>query len=385
MKFVIFLSVFIIAAVGCLVFLLFGTSEPKKDLDLHSLRHKPQHTLKPSKKPTGNLPRVDAPPMPVVPPKPAYTVPETVKQHPLFKEIQDLLKQYANLKNIRIEPGLNPLDNLERYRERQAKIEDLLNRLKALGEEAVPHIMETLKAEKDINNKIFLIRGLAGIGGEQAMANLATLLKEDRNYVIKRTIITNLAEQKRNDVYEILRDALTNEQDFRVKIIIMRELTEEKRGDITNLLTDLIRKDQDRNVRLEAIRSLGKLGDQSNSQILEELIRNDRDLLVRQNAIMTHARLNKEQSLPILEDLLRNEQNIRIRASAVLALSQVGGDYAVRVLEQVAQYDESEEIRVRAQRALLGLKRRKDFKLAPPEERERIEIEKGIPLKRIGR
>lgn len=279
----------------------------------------------------------------------------------IARRVEELLREYDAIVN---EPLGSPadVDRVATLRDRQQRLDKLVEKLAALGAPAVPVLDAVLKADgmkpELIGRLTIVVRALARIPGKESVRALGDSLGASDNFTLKMTVVLHLAEHGGAEGGEILARRLASEQDPRVRARILSVLGQHRGAEALPVLERVARDDPTPTVRVAAIRALGDAKDPQAARTLELIARTNDDVSCRQNAIQIYGRIMKEEGLPLLEDLVRNDSNVRIKAVAVIALQEVKGDRARQILESVANDPaQGEDIRARARGALAALDR----------------------------
>jgi HEAT repeat protein len=280
----------------------------------------------------------------------------------LAKRIQELLAEYDEI--VADVPGIsNDADRIATLKERQARLDRLVEKMAALGPDAVPLLAQVIgegdsRRAEIVGRQTIVIRALARIPGKAALEALGDALRTSDSFTLKMTIVAQLAENAGPAGVEVLSDRLPQETDARVRSRIVNYLGQQKGPKALLTISKEATDDENPNVRIAAIRALGELADPSSAGVLERIARTSDDIGCRQNAIQIDARVVKEQAIPMLQDFLQNDPNLRIKSVAILGLQEVGGASARAALESAANDpSQSEDVRARARGALAMLDR----------------------------
>jgi hypothetical protein len=279
---------------------------------------------------------------------------DLVKKSAFHKSLSQYLEDYDQLRTASHNNGA-----YADYRERQRLEAEILDRIRALGEDGVPAIVEVLKTLTGHPFQLFLARALAGMENPQALAAAEQLLGQFEHYGVRMQLVKSLP--RRPESIEVIGRTLDKIKDANLRVMVLREYAHRTRvkGQASEETVALFRKlalsDANPTVRAEAIAVIGRRRLTGEREILETIVRKESHVTVRQRAIVSLARTAGAQSLPVLRDVLESDAQEGVRASAVLALTLIGAD-ALPALETVAQNDKSEEIRNRAQRAIENIR-----------------------------
>lgn len=305
--------------------------------------------------------------MPVAPkpgaaPKPALAPLPKLGESDLAKKIEEYLKEYDEIVN---DPGSGPsdADRIATLRDRQQRLDKLVEKIAALGAEAVPLLAQVLtggdaRRADVVGRQTVVIRALSRIPGKEALAALGDALRTLDSFTLKMTIVAQLADNGGAEGADILAGRLAGETDPRVRSRILNYLGQQKGGKSIAMIARAATDDENPNVRIAAIRALGEASDPSTAGVLEQIARTSDDIGCRQNAIQIDARLVKEQAILMLQDFLTNDPNLRIKSVAILALQEVGGDRARAVLDATMNdASQTDDVRARARGAIAMLDR----------------------------
>jgi hypothetical protein len=283
---------------------------------------------------------------------------ELAKKSSTHAALARLLEEYAALFDPTAMHTSGPL--LQNFRERQQREQELLERLRAMGPGAVAALKDMLLGLDNRQFRIFLGKGLAGIGGPDALAAVSAILGEVKDVALQTTLVRFLPPDP--DSARTIGEAIAHEENGNLRCMLLREYhrrlapTDESGRDI---FREAALNDADANVRAEAVTIIGRRGDARDQALMEQIIAGEQNLSIRQRAIVSYAETGGEGSLVFLENLVRQPNTaLPVRASAVLAIGRVGGDQAIQTLDLIAQTDQSPEIKVRAERLVQSLRRR---------------------------
>jgi HEAT repeat protein len=315
-----------------------------------------------------------APPPPRVEPKrpaapaakPAAPAPAAapVETADACAKVEEILREYDALVSERQPGGASDLNAISNLRERSLKIDQIVEKLAALGPPAVPCLADALRADaraQRIDRQTLEVRALAKIPGRPSLEALAEALVASDAWGVKMTVVAQLAENGGADGLAILAQRLEMEQDFRIRGAILKFLGQRKSEAGILAARRLAQSDENPNVRIAALRALDETRDLGSLGVIEERMRMDPDVAVRQNAIQVYGRIAREQGLTTLDEILRNDPNLRIKSVSILALQEMAGegsDSARAALERTANDpNQSEDVRARATGALAGVDR----------------------------
>jgi len=318
-------------------------------------------------------PRVAPPPARVEPkkqapgpstPKDAAPAPETAPADVCAK-VDELLRAYDAIVTPQMAPNGSPdLNVITNLRERNNKIEVIVEQLAALGPPAVPCMVDAIRLNARLNRvdvQSNLVRALAKIPGRASLEALAELLSVSDAWGVKMSIVAQLADHGGPEGLAILAQRLEREQDFRIRGAILKYLGQGKSEAGILAARRLAQSDENPNVRTAALRALDESKDKGSLAVIEERARLDEEIMVRQNAIQVYGRVAGEQGLAVIEEFLRSDPNFRIKTVAILALQEMainGADQARASLERYANDPtQSEDVRARATGALAGVDR----------------------------
>lgn len=279
---------------------------------------------------------------------------DLLKKSQFHRTLGDYLAEYDQLRNG------NGTDNpYSNYRERQRLETELLERIRALGGDGVPAVVDVLKTLAGHPFQLFLARALAGMDNPEALAATEKLLTKFDNYGVRMQLVKSLP--RKAESIEVIGRALNKVKDANLRIMVLREYAHRTRvsGEASQETIALFRKlalsDSNPTVRAEAIAVIGRRRLEGEREILETIVRKEKHVTVRQRAIVSLARTVGAESLPALKEVLESDAEEGVRASAVLGLTLIGAD-ALPALQTVARDDKSEDIRNRAQRAINNIK-----------------------------
>lgn len=279
---------------------------------------------------------------------------DLLKKSEYHRSLGDYLAEYDQLRNG------NGTDNpYSNYRERQRLETELLERIRALGSDGVPAVVDVLKTLAGHPFQLFLARALAGMDNPEALAATEKLLSKFDNYGVRMQLVKSLP--RKAESIDVIGRSLNKVKDANLRIMVLREYAHRTRvsGEASQETVALFRKlalsDSNPTVRAEAIAVIGRRRLEGEREILETIVRKEKHITVRQRAIVSLARTAGAESLPALKDVLESDAEEGVRASAVLGLTLIGAD-ALPALQAVARDDKSEDIRNRAQRAIDNIK-----------------------------
>lgn len=279
---------------------------------------------------------------------------ELIGKSDMHKALADMLTEFDAILNEQ-RTGSN---RFEDFRERKRREEELLQRIRDLGDEAVPALVDMIRTLGGHGFQLFLARALAGMESPVALKATEGLLVEFKNHNVRVQIIRELPQTP--EAAAVVARALPKIENANVRVRLLQEYAMRTRGlegeEIAGVFREIALNDDFPQARAEAITILGRRGRPEERDILERIVRDDKHPTVRQRAILSLAKTAGESSLPALQDVLRREDSSEnIRASAVLALTLIQAP-ALPVLEDIARNDPSEIIRRRAQSAIESIR-----------------------------
>lgn len=338
-----------------------------------------QHRETPAK-PTGQA--VTPPPLPPEA-KPA-------PDHPLRVLIDALVAEYlATRSNTGAKS--DPFDLFAATRKAKA-IDELIERLAGLGDDAIPHLLTALLEHLDRDVKTYLAKGLTRMASPQADDAVVTLFEAESDAPMKTGVILELRKRQDPEAGDLLArlyqseraaaaarvEAGAPDRGGAIRAALLRSLAQNDPARHVGALAEAAQTDPDPSVRAQAVDLLWKCPDPIAVALLARMLDEEKDPRVLQAAIVSYARLTGEAALSALEDLMdRPNASDRIRASVIYALSQVGGARAEQLLATIRDYDRSPPIRERAGATLAALRRN----AATAESRPRVNIQGTIPLR----
>ncbi len=293
----------------------------------------------------------------------------TGPKHPTQLVVEDLL---IELEAIKRGPQDGGAAMLYAANEQIQAMRELMDRIAALGEEAVPHILAALEETVDAHQKVFLARALVRMATPTSDEALAKIFAAVPNPAVKTGVIMELKTRDDPDASFVMAKLYEGElaaaksagenglpdRGGANRAALLRTLGRLQASEHLGVLSDAARNDPDRSVRATAVDMLSKCEDPLAVAMLERMVTEEKATEVRQSAVVSYARLAKDGAIPVLEGVMSDETtSSRVRASVVYALSQIGGPRAEQMLASIGSYDRDPKIRERAMGTLASLKR----------------------------
>lgn len=238
--------------------------------------------------------------------------------------------------------------------ERLAKVQELVEQLKALGPGGARAMLEAYGEGTSTRESLAMIQALGYIDDPDAANVLGKMFADEKKYSLQREIVGSLGHRSGEEVNAILQGILDSQQDIRLRAATTQAMA--GRAESLNALQSLVNSPvESPDVQSEAIRSIGLIANESAMVVLTGVAANSAyKLPLRKTAIQELGRSFGPASMPSLT-MLMESQDEAIRYTVVKSLAKVESPEAMDVLQAVAKNDVSAAIRANAE-AILATK-----------------------------
>jgi len=190
----------------------------------------------------------------------------------------------------------------------------------AMGEAAVPSILDAYQNATSGKEKLLLIDALVKNNNPAAVNALETIVNEEKNFSYRETAAQAIANLSGDEAEYAVANMLSEQADSRLKVIAVQALA--KYPNSLPLLIENISDGDDKAVQLEAVRSVGLIHNAESMSALQHIIAEHSNLDVRKQAIMELARSFGSEASETLNQLAANSDS-EISASAKRALNLI--------------------------------------------------------------
>src|SRR5688572_7136772 len=150
----------------------------------------------------------------------------------ICKLVDDLLREYDTVIVDGGQLNVPEVDRIYSLRERAARIDKIVEKLATLGIEAIPCLMDALRADarsNRVDRQTVVVRALAKIPGcKEPIDALAEALTASDAWGVKMTVVAQLAESPCPEGMNLLCQRVEIEQDFRIRGAILKFIGQKK-------------------------------------------------------------------------------------------------------------------------------------------------------------
>jgi len=237
--------------------------------------------------------------------------------------------------------------------ERLAKVQELIEQLKALGPGGARAMLDTYSDGTGTRESLAMIQALGYIDDPEAASVLGKMFADEKKYSLQREIVGSLGRRSGEEVNTILQGILDSQQDVRLRAATTQAMA--GRAESLDALQSLVSSPSESpDVQSEAIRSIGLIANESAMAALTQVAANSAyKLPLRKTAIQELGRSFGAASMPALT-ILMESQDEAIRYTVVKSLAKVESPEAMEFLQSVAKNDTSAAVRANAEAILMN-------------------------------